>query len=51
MDLTPFKNINPCGYPNLKITQLKDQNAPTDLNKVANDLIPHLKNNLSTKAY
>lgn len=24
MDLTPFNNINPCGFTNLKMTQLKD---------------------------
>lgn len=24
MDLSPFKNINPCGYQNLKMCQLKD---------------------------
>lgn len=24
MDLTPFTYINPCGYPDLKVTQLKD---------------------------
>jgi lipoyl(octanoyl) transferase len=24
MDLNPFRNINPCGYPNLEVTQLRD---------------------------
>lgn len=24
MDLTPFQNINPCGYPGLQVTQLAD---------------------------
>ena len=24
MDLDPFKLINPCGYPDLKVTQMKD---------------------------
>lgn len=24
MDLAPFSRINPCGYPNLKVTQLRD---------------------------
>jgi len=24
MDLSPFSRINPCGYPNLKVTQLRD---------------------------
>jgi lipoyl(octanoyl) transferase len=35
MDLTPFKGINPCGYPGLKITQLADLNGQTDCDKVA----------------
>lgn len=25
MDLMPFQGINPCGYPDLKVTQIKDQ--------------------------
>ena len=24
MDLTPYQHINPCGYPDLKVTQLRD---------------------------
>ncbi len=33
MDLEPFSRINPCGYPGLGVTQLKDQldHAPVDL--------------------
>ena len=30
MDLSPFSAIDPCGYPGLKVTQLKDLGAPTD---------------------
>ena len=30
MDLSPFNAIDPCGYPGLKVTQLKDLGLPTD---------------------
>jgi len=29
MDLTPFSAIDPCGYPGLKVTQMKDLGLPT----------------------
>jgi lipoyl(octanoyl) transferase len=29
MDLSPFSAIDPCGYPGLKVTQLKDLGLPT----------------------
>lgn len=30
MDLSPFGAIDPCGYPGLKVTQLKDLGLPTE---------------------
>jgi len=30
MDLSPFSAIDPCGYPGLKVTQMKDLGLPTD---------------------
>lgn len=35
MDLEPFSRINPCGYADLEITQLKDLGGPADVNTVA----------------
>jgi lipoyl(octanoyl) transferase len=29
MDLAPFNAIDPCGYPGLKVTQMKDLGLPT----------------------
>jgi lipoyl(octanoyl) transferase len=29
MDLTPFSAIDPCGYPGLQVTQMKDLGLPT----------------------
>jgi lipoyl(octanoyl) transferase len=42
MDLQPFSKINPCGYQNLKVTQLKDLGINLNLARVAQDLMPHL---------
>ena len=42
MDLTPFDRINPCGYPNLMVTQLKDLGGITDINRIADEIISHL---------
>lgn len=42
MDLTPFQQINPCGYSGLAVTQLKDLKPEFDLINVKTDLISHL---------
>ena len=34
MDLNPFKNINPCGYEGLQVTQIKDIYSNITLEKV-----------------
>lgn len=42
MDLTPFQGINPCGYADLEVTQLKDLNIQADLPQIADRLLPFL---------
>lgn len=43
MDLSPFLNINPCGYADLSVTQLRDLlNSPPQLTTVADQLTRHL---------
>lgn len=42
MDLTPFYTINPCGYPGLEVTQLKDLGGPADILQAAAFLLPVL---------
>jgi lipoyl(octanoyl) transferase len=42
MDLTPFHNINPCGYPNLGVTQLRDLGISDPLASVADGLLDKL---------
>lgn len=46
MDLNPFTGINPCGVSQLSITQLSDLGGPNDLNRVANDFIKQLQQEL-----
>lgn len=43
MDLSPFAGINPCGMRQLTITQLSDLGGPSDLNRVADDFIKVLR--------
>ena len=42
MDLEPFSRINPCGYPGMRVTQLRDLGISLDLNAVSARLESHL---------
>ena len=42
MDLEPFGRINPCGYPGLRVTQLRDLGLDLGLDAAADDLLPRL---------
>lgn len=42
MDLEPFSRINPCGYPDLDVTQMRDLVPNIDLNRVAEQLTSHI---------
>lgn len=42
MDLEPFTRINPCGYPGLRVTQLRDLGVSLTPAAVAEDLLPVL---------
>jgi len=46
MDLEPFSRINPCGFTDLEVTQLKDLGGPADLEQVATELEQYLLKNL-----
>jgi len=46
MDLSPFANINPCGYPDLRVTQTSDQGIQADQTTLARQLIQYLKQHL-----
>jgi len=42
MDLEPFSRINPCGYPDLKVVQMRDLTQPVALFTVGNRLARHI---------
>lgn len=42
MDLSPFQQINPCGYAGMAVTQIKNLKPELDLSHVKTDLITHL---------
>lgn len=42
MDLTPFRQINPCGYEGLAVTQIKALKPNIDITAIQTDLISHL---------
>jgi lipoyl(octanoyl) transferase len=47
MDLSPFSRINPCGYPGLTVTQIREHRVPRDVKTIARSLLPYLIHNLS----
>lgn len=50
MDLGPFKLINPCGYPDLEVTQLKDLGIDDPMALVADKLVALLGQQLGYNA-
>lgn len=46
MDPAPFRQINPCGYPGLHVTQLKDEGSTLDVNSAFTRLLPYLMKHL-----
>ena len=42
MDLSPFGGINPCGFENLEVTQLRALGGPGDVRQVAESVLPQL---------
>lgn len=46
MDLEPFRRINPCGYPGLRVTQLRDLGVLLTPDDAAQALLPSLGRNL-----
>lgn len=46
MDLEPFSRINPCGYPNLKATQLSELGVSDKISSVSSKLVVQLQKHL-----
>ena len=49
MDLSPYQAINPCGYPGMAVTQMKDLCDATDLQMIGDKLVGHLEAQLINK--
>jgi lipoyl(octanoyl) transferase len=47
MDLSPFLQINPCGYAGLEMTQCKNEGVELSVNELAPLLIEKLNKQLS----
>jgi lipoyl(octanoyl) transferase len=47
MDLAPFRAIDPCGYPDLEITQLRDLGVAEPLERIAERLASTLAQHLN----
>jgi len=50
MDLQPFSQIDPCGFADLPVTQLKDHAGPVDLNTLIDDFGPILTDIIQSTA-
>jgi lipoyl(octanoyl) transferase len=48
MDLSPFQDINPCGYENLEVTQCKNLGVEDSFQEVAEKLVSLIKKSLKT---
>lgn len=46
MDLEPFSRINPCGYPDLTMTQISNYKDPVDIVSAGQHLLDYLIKNL-----
>jgi lipoyl(octanoyl) transferase len=46
MELGAFKRINPCGYPDLAVTQMREFGVTDKMSVIAEKLVIHLKRNL-----
>jgi lipoyl(octanoyl) transferase len=46
MDLKPYSQINPCGFSDLKMTQLSELGGPGDIVETGRELINYLMKNL-----
>ncbi|MGY8813250.1 MAG: lipoyl(octanoyl) transferase LipB [Gammaproteobacteria bacterium] len=51
MDLSPYAGINPCGYPDLAMTQIADFGKKLNVTNASLDLIPHIVEQLDYENY
>jgi lipoyl(octanoyl) transferase len=51
MDLAPFANIDPCGYPGLRVTQLRDLGVSDNIETLSEKLLDSLESRLQDKTH
>lgn len=51
MDLQPFTRINPCGFPGLAVTQLRDWSSDVSLSSVQDGLVTCLARSLGLRPF
>jgi len=51
MDLSPFSDIDPCGYPGLRVTQTRDLGISDDAGTLGEKLLDILQSNLQDKTH
>jgi len=51
MNLEPFTRINPCGYPGLRVTQLRELGIDLSLDAAAEELLLHLGRQLGYRRF
>ena len=51
MNTDPFQRINPCGYPGLGVTQLREYGSTMTVTQAAEALLPHLLHHLGYSGY
>ena len=49
MDLAPFRSIDPCGYPGLEVTQMRDLGIGVAVKELTEQLIGHLETRLTAQ--
>lgn len=51
MNTDPYLRINPCGYPGLRVTQLREHGSTMTVAQAADALLPHLLHHLGYDGY
>lgn len=46
MDLEPFSRINPCGYPDMQVTQMRDLDIAASMEQISEQLSSSIQNSL-----
>lgn len=51
MDLEPFSRINPCGYPDMQVTQIRDLAIAASMEQISEQLSSSIQNSLKQQSH